>query len=117
MQHKPNSVLKAAAILLMQSDTPKNATKTKQCFESSSYSADAKRHRKTRFDDVNVALLVWFKKTRMDVVRWPQVRNVCFWVCKIYLYMSMRNKTENKPNLSGINLNVILKRNLTEPLI
>jgi hypothetical protein len=35
----------------------------------------------------------------------------------MYLFMSISNKTENKRNLSGINLNVILKRNLTEPRI
>jgi hypothetical protein len=34
--------------------------------ENSSYSADAERHRKTRFSDVNVVLLVWFTKTRMN---------------------------------------------------
>jgi hypothetical protein len=44
----------------------KNATKIKESFENSSYSADAKRKRKTRFDDVDVALLAWFKKTRME---------------------------------------------------
>jgi hypothetical protein len=47
-------------------DMIKNATKIKQSFENSSYSADAKRHRKTRFDDVDVALLAWFKKMRMN---------------------------------------------------
>jgi hypothetical protein len=31
--------------------------------------------------------------------------------------MSIRNETENKRNLSGINLNVILKSDLTEPEI
>jgi hypothetical protein len=35
-------------------------------FENSSYCADAKRHRKTRLDDVDVALLAWFKKRRMN---------------------------------------------------
>jgi hypothetical protein len=44
----------------------KNATKIKESFENSSYSADAKRQRKARFDDVDVALLIWFKKTRMN---------------------------------------------------
>jgi hypothetical protein len=32
----------------------KNATKIKQSFENSSYSADAVRHKKTKFDNVNV---------------------------------------------------------------
>jgi hypothetical protein len=40
--------------------------------------------------------------------------NVCFCVCKMWLFMSICNKTENKRNLSGINLNVMLKSNLTE---
>jgi hypothetical protein len=44
----------------------KNATKIKESFEKSSYSADGKRQRKTRFDDVDVALLAWFKKRRMN---------------------------------------------------
>jgi hypothetical protein len=44
----------------------KNATKIKESFENSSYSADAKRQRNTRFDNVDVALLAWFKKTRMN---------------------------------------------------
>lgn len=35
----------------------------------------------------------------------------------MYLFMSICNITENKRNLSGINLNVILKSNLTEPWI
>jgi hypothetical protein len=39
--------------------------------------------------------------------------NVCFCVCK--MFMSICNKTENKCNLSGINLNIMLKRNLSEP--
>jgi hypothetical protein len=43
--------------------------------------------------------------------------NVCFSVCKMYLFMSVRTKTENKRKLSAINLNVILKRHLTEPRI
>jgi hypothetical protein len=50
----------------MLGDMLKNATKIKESFENRSYSADAKRQRKTRFDDVDVALLAWFKKTR-----WP----------------------------------------------
>jgi hypothetical protein len=33
------------------------------------------------------------------------------------VFMSICNKTENKRNLSGINLNVMLKSNLTEPQI
>jgi hypothetical protein len=44
----------------------KNATKIKQSFENSSYSADAKQPRKTRLDDFDVALLAWFKKTKMN---------------------------------------------------
>jgi hypothetical protein len=32
----------------------------------------------------------------------------------MYLFMSICNKTESKCNLRGINLNVILKRNLTK---
>jgi hypothetical protein len=44
----------------------KSATKIKESFENSSYSADAKQYRKTRFDDVDVALLAWFKETRMN---------------------------------------------------
>jgi hypothetical protein len=35
----------------------------------------------------------------------------------MYLFMSIYKKTENKHNLSGMNLNVIWKRNLTEPRI
>jgi hypothetical protein len=49
--------------------------------------------------------------------RVSECSTVCFCVCKMYLFMSIHNKTENKRNLSGINLNVILKRNLTEPRI
>jgi transcriptional regulator with XRE-family HTH domain len=41
-------------------DMLKNATKIKESFEN------AKRQRKTRFDEVNVALLAWFKETRMN---------------------------------------------------
>jgi hypothetical protein len=41
--------------------------------------------------------------------------HMCFWMCKMYLFMAICSKTENKCNLSGINLNVILKCNLTEP--
>jgi hypothetical protein len=47
-------------------DMLKNATKIKESFENSSYSADAKRQRKAQFDVVDVALLAWFKKTRMN---------------------------------------------------
>jgi hypothetical protein len=47
-------------------DMLRNATKIKESFENSSYSADAKRQKKTRFNDINVALLAWFKKTRMN---------------------------------------------------
>jgi hypothetical protein len=47
-------------------DMLKNATKIRQSFENSTYSAGAKRHRKPRLDDVDVALLAWFKKTRMN---------------------------------------------------
>jgi hypothetical protein len=43
--------------------------------------------------------------------------NVCFCVCKMQLFMSICNNTENKCNLTGINLNVMLKSNLTEPRI
>jgi hypothetical protein len=43
--------------------------------------------------------------------------NVCFCVCKMRLFMSICNKTENKRNVSGINLNVMLKINLTKPRI
>jgi hypothetical protein len=39
---------------------------------------------------------------------------VCFLTCKMHLFMSICNKTANKHNLNGINLNVILKCNLTE---
>jgi hypothetical protein len=35
-------------------------------FENSSYSADAKQQRKTQFDDVDIALLAWFKKTGIN---------------------------------------------------
>jgi hypothetical protein len=31
--------------------------------------------------------------------------NVCLGLCKMYLYVSICNKTENKHNLSGIKLN------------
>jgi hypothetical protein len=47
-------------------DMLKNATKIKESFENSSYSADAKRQRKTRFNNVDIALLAWFKQTRMN---------------------------------------------------
>jgi hypothetical protein len=40
-----------------------------------------------------------------------------FCVCKMWLFMSTCNKTENKRNLSGINLNLTLRSNLTEPRI
>jgi hypothetical protein len=36
-------------------------------------------------------------------------------MCKMYLFMSIYHKTENKHNLSGTNLNVIFKGNLTKP--
>jgi hypothetical protein len=36
---------------------------------------------------------------------------------KMHLIMSICSKTKNKCDLSGIDLNVILKRNLTEPRI
>jgi hypothetical protein len=49
--------------------------------------------------------------------RVQECSNVCFSMCKIYLFMSIHNKTENKCNLSGINLNVMLKCYLTEPWI
>jgi hypothetical protein len=45
----------------------KNAVRIKQAFENGSYSTDAKQCRKTRFDDVNIALLAWFKKTGMKI--------------------------------------------------
>jgi hypothetical protein len=32
----------------------------------SSNSADAKRYRRNRFDDLDIALLAWFKYTRMN---------------------------------------------------
>jgi hypothetical protein len=44
----------------------KNSTRIKQSFESSSYSADAKRHKKNRFAGVVVALLAWVKKMRIN---------------------------------------------------
>jgi hypothetical protein len=47
-------------------DMLKMQQKLKESFGNSSYSTDAKRQRKTRFDDVEVALLAWFKKTRMN---------------------------------------------------
>jgi hypothetical protein len=49
--------------------------------------------------------------------RVDECSNVCFCVCKIMLFMSICNKTENKRNLSGINLNLMFKSNLTEPRI
>ena len=36
---------------------------------------------------------------------------------KIYLFVSICNKTENKHKTNGINFNVILKRNLMRPQI
>jgi hypothetical protein len=38
-------------------------------------------------------------------------------MCKMYLLMYVCNKTEETRKLNGINFNVILKRNLTWPLI
>jgi hypothetical protein len=43
--------------------------------------------------------------------------NVCFCLCKMYLFMFICNKTENRRNVSGTNLNVLSKRNLTKPRI
>jgi hypothetical protein len=43
--------------------------------------------------------------------------NMCFWTCKMYHFMPICNKTENKRNLSSINLNYVLKCNLTVPRI
>jgi hypothetical protein len=43
-----------------------------------------------------------------------ECNNVCFCVCKICLFMSICNETENKRNLSGIHLNAMLRSNLTE---
>jgi hypothetical protein len=56
----------------MLGDMLKNATKTNQCFEKSSYNADAKQHRKTRLDYINIALLASFEKTRTNN---PEVAN------------------------------------------
>jgi hypothetical protein len=50
----------------MLGDMLKNATKIKESFENRSYSADAKRQKKTRFHNVDIALLACFKKTRIN---------------------------------------------------
>lgn len=55
----------------MVKDMQKIAVKIKQAFENSSYSTDAKCHRKTRCDDVDVALLALFEKTEQTILRWP----------------------------------------------
>jgi hypothetical protein len=36
-------------------------------------------------------------------------------MCKMYLFMSIYNETENKRKLNGIRCSIFLKRNLTEP--
>jgi len=33
--------------------------------------------------------------------------NMCFWMCKICLFISKCNKTDNKSKLNSVNFNVI----------
>jgi hypothetical protein len=53
-------------------------------------------------------------KTQTNITDFLKLRqnSVLFWMCKINVFMSIYNKSENKHNLSGINLN-FFKCNLT----